>query len=95
MDINQTFERIFALYNSKGDPNAMMQSLKSMEIVTDDKHIFFMFDSNFQAQSFNPYLINIQEIYDFFDVKKEINFFYLIHNLFFHIKEVIYFLNIY
>ena len=27
MDINQTFERIFALYNSKGDPNAMIQNL--------------------------------------------------------------------
>ena len=27
MDINQRFEQIFALYRSKGDPAAMMQSI--------------------------------------------------------------------
>ena len=27
MDINQLFEQIFALYNSKGDPNKMMQMM--------------------------------------------------------------------
>lgn len=29
MDINQTFERIIALYNSGGDPNKMMQTMYS------------------------------------------------------------------
>ena len=52
--------------------NAMMQTLKNMEIITDDSSIFMMFDSKFQAQSFQPYLQDIQDIYDFFNMNRTV-----------------------
>lgn len=52
--------------------NAMMQTLKNIEILLDNNSISFMFDSNFQAQSFQPYLNDIQSIYDFFNTNKKV-----------------------
>ena len=50
---------------SKYKNNAMMRTLKDLDIDFDDTNIYFNFDSKFQADSFIPYLEDIQSIYKF------------------------------
>ena len=52
--------------------NAMMRTLKNIDITIDENNIYFMFDSNFQSQSFVPYKSEIQSVYDFFSMNKTI-----------------------
>ena len=59
---------------SKYKNNAMMRTLKDLDIDFDDTNIYFNFDSKFQADSFIPYLEDIQSIYKFLGVNKKITY---------------------
>lgn len=64
----------FKVILEKYKNNAMMRTLKDMNISLDDHNIYLYFDSNFQAQSFAPYLEEIQKIYNFLGVNKEVKY---------------------
>ena len=51
-----------------------MRTLKDLDIDFDDTNIYFNFDSKFQADSFIPYLEDIQSIYKFLGVNKKITY---------------------